>query len=237
MRRRGRDGERATGGARGELVAGDRHRPGRGAGARAALGADDGRAGGCRRLRRGRRARRVLRRAAEDRRVHRRRGLRRSRARRGFGQLDRAHGGRARRPSSWARCSGTSAAATRSRGGSARCCARSGSGRACRRARTLRGGPAARASGSVCRRAWRARMTQVFERWDGRGRPEGLKGEAIDRVVRLVQLAVGRAGGPAAVRDRRDRRADPAARGRRLRSEAGRGLLAVARRHCSRPWR
>ena len=32
-------------------------------------------------------------------------------------------------------------------------------------------------------------MTQVFERWDGRGRPEGLKGEAIDRVVRLVQLA------------------------------------------------
>jgi HD-GYP domain-containing protein (c-di-GMP phosphodiesterase class II) len=32
-------------------------------------------------------------------------------------------------------------------------------------------------------------MTQVFERWDGRGRPDGLKGEAIDRVVRLVQLA------------------------------------------------
>ncbi|HEY7372370.1 MAG TPA: HD domain-containing phosphohydrolase [Polyangia bacterium] len=32
-------------------------------------------------------------------------------------------------------------------------------------------------------------MTQVFERWDGRGRPDRLKGEAIDRVVRLVQLA------------------------------------------------
>ena len=32
-------------------------------------------------------------------------------------------------------------------------------------------------------------ITQVFERWDGRGRPNRLKGEAIDRVVRLVQLA------------------------------------------------
>ena len=32
-------------------------------------------------------------------------------------------------------------------------------------------------------------MTQVFERWDGRGRPDGLKGEAIDRSVRVVQLA------------------------------------------------
>jgi HD-GYP domain-containing protein (c-di-GMP phosphodiesterase class II) len=32
-------------------------------------------------------------------------------------------------------------------------------------------------------------ITQVFERWDGRGRPDRLKGEAIDRVVRLVQLA------------------------------------------------
>src|SRR5262245_5315173 len=32
-------------------------------------------------------------------------------------------------------------------------------------------------------------MTQVFERWDGRGRPTRLKGEAIDRVVRLAQLA------------------------------------------------
>jgi HD-GYP domain-containing protein (c-di-GMP phosphodiesterase class II) len=32
-------------------------------------------------------------------------------------------------------------------------------------------------------------MTQVFERWDGRGRPDRIKGEAIDRVVRVVQLA------------------------------------------------
>src|SRR5262245_29222753 len=32
-------------------------------------------------------------------------------------------------------------------------------------------------------------MTQVFERWDGRGRPAKLKGEAIERVVRVVQLA------------------------------------------------
>src|SRR5262245_4759771 len=32
-------------------------------------------------------------------------------------------------------------------------------------------------------------ITQVFERWDGKGRPDKLKGEAIDRVVRLVQLA------------------------------------------------
>jgi HD-GYP domain-containing protein (c-di-GMP phosphodiesterase class II) len=32
-------------------------------------------------------------------------------------------------------------------------------------------------------------VTQVFERWDGKGIPEKLKGEAIDRVVRLVQLA------------------------------------------------
>jgi HD-GYP domain-containing protein (c-di-GMP phosphodiesterase class II) len=32
-------------------------------------------------------------------------------------------------------------------------------------------------------------MSQVFERWDGRGRPHRLKGEAIDRVVRVVQLA------------------------------------------------
>src|SRR3982751_82494 len=32
-------------------------------------------------------------------------------------------------------------------------------------------------------------MTQVFERWDGRGRPDGLKGEAIEPIARLVQLA------------------------------------------------
>lgn len=32
-------------------------------------------------------------------------------------------------------------------------------------------------------------MTQVFEGWDGKGRPERLKGEAIERVVRVVQLA------------------------------------------------
>ena len=32
-------------------------------------------------------------------------------------------------------------------------------------------------------------MTQVFERWDGKGEPRKLKGEAIERAVRLVQLA------------------------------------------------
>jgi len=32
-------------------------------------------------------------------------------------------------------------------------------------------------------------MTQVFERWDGKGVPNKLAGEAIDRPVRLVQLA------------------------------------------------
>jgi HD-GYP domain-containing protein (c-di-GMP phosphodiesterase class II) len=32
-------------------------------------------------------------------------------------------------------------------------------------------------------------LTQVFERWDGKGRPDRLKGEAIDRVVRVVQIA------------------------------------------------
>jgi HD-GYP domain-containing protein (c-di-GMP phosphodiesterase class II) len=32
-------------------------------------------------------------------------------------------------------------------------------------------------------------MTQVFERWDGKGEPRKLKGEAIDLPVRLVQLA------------------------------------------------
>jgi HD-GYP domain-containing protein (c-di-GMP phosphodiesterase class II) len=32
-------------------------------------------------------------------------------------------------------------------------------------------------------------MAQVFERWDGKGEPHKLKGEAIDRSVRLVQIA------------------------------------------------
>src|SRR4029079_12044639 len=32
-------------------------------------------------------------------------------------------------------------------------------------------------------------MTQVFERWDGKGVPRKLAGEAIDRAVRVVQLA------------------------------------------------
>ena len=32
-------------------------------------------------------------------------------------------------------------------------------------------------------------ITQVFERWDGKGRPDRLKGEAIDRAVRIAQLA------------------------------------------------
>jgi HD-GYP domain-containing protein (c-di-GMP phosphodiesterase class II) len=32
-------------------------------------------------------------------------------------------------------------------------------------------------------------LFQTFERWDGRGMPRGLKGEAIDRVVRIVHLA------------------------------------------------
>ena len=54
-------------------------------------------------------------------------------------------------------------------------------------------------------------------------RPQG-RGDRSRRAARAAR--VGRAGGPAAVRDRRDGRADPAARGRRLRSEAGRGLLA-----------
>jgi HD-GYP domain-containing protein (c-di-GMP phosphodiesterase class II) len=37
-------------------------------------------------------------------------------------------------------------------------------------------------------------LLQTFERWDGRGMPRGLKGEAIDQVVRIVHLAEDAAG-------------------------------------------
>jgi HD-GYP domain-containing protein (c-di-GMP phosphodiesterase class II) len=37
-------------------------------------------------------------------------------------------------------------------------------------------------------------LFQTFERWDGRGMPKGLKGEAIDPIVRIVQLTEDAAG-------------------------------------------
>jgi len=61
-------------------------------------------------------------------------------------------------------------------------------------------------------------MNQVFERWDGQGAPARLKGEAIDRAVRVAQLAadaqaaqrmLGSEGSVAPLRKRSGRGYDP----------------------------
>jgi hypothetical protein len=57
----------------------------------------------------------------------------------------------------------------------------------------------------------RIALGQAFERWDGKGTPAGLKGEAVEAAMRVVQVAdevevFGRFGGAVSVRDMLQRR-------------------------------
>ena len=55
--------------------------------------------------------------------------------------------------------------------------------------RALRGRPADRASGIGLPPEIRENLGQIYERWDGKGLPRGLQGEAVKFPVRLVTLA------------------------------------------------